>query len=269
MSEKETKSTSFKTKTAALVIVGDEILSGRTQDINTQWIAQRLAGKGISMVEVRVVPDIEERIIEAVNKMRERADYVLTTGGIGPTHDDITAVSVGKALGRQVKRHEGAYQELLDYYGKQNLTHAREKMSMIPEGAELIKNPVSGAPGFMLENVYVLAGVPKIMQSMLNNILPLLEPGQVILSNTVMCTRPESELADALADLQNKYKGYIDIGSYPQFHAGQAGVSVVMRGTDKEKLVAVTKEVADFIKSLDEEAYVNDMEAPIGEQSED
>ena len=183
-----------KTFSAALLIIGDEILSGRTQDINIKHLAEKLGSKGIALREVRVVPDVEAKIIKAVNELRAEADYLFTTGGIGPTHDDITSESVAKAFGVAIERNKKAFDILVKHYGSEKeLNDARLKMTMIPVGAQLIANPVSSAPGFILGNVYVMAGVPKIMQGMLDGVLEGLRGGAVVRANTVVVRLPQGE----------------------------------------------------------------------------
>lgn len=249
---------------AALVIIGNEILSGRTQDKNTHWIAEKVTQHGIALVEVRVVPDVEDKIIEAVNAMRSEVDYVFTTGGIGPTHDDITAECVAKAIGVELEKNEDAYQALLDYYGsEEEVTLARAKMSMLPQGAALIPNPVSGAPGFIAENVYVMAGVPRIMHAMFDHVLAEhLEKGKIVLSNTLMCSLPESSLAERLAQMQEQYES-VEIGSYPHFRDGVAGVSIVLRSTDEVQLKASTKAVVSLIEESGETPQAMSLQAAI------
>jgi len=231
----------------ALVIIGNEILAGRTQDTNTPWIAERLTDHGILLGEVRVVPDQEDVIIEAVNALRQKYDYVFTTGGIGPTHDDITAESIAKAFGVELVRNEQAYNMLEEHYGSGEMTPPRIKMSMIPQGAKLIPNPVTAAPGFVLENVYVMAGVPRIMQAMLDHILGMIDAGKPILSNTVACSLQESTIATELAALQDKYPA-IEMGSYPHYRGGVLGLSIVLRGTDADNLEQATRELLALIK---------------------
>ena len=232
-----------KIYTAALLIIGNEILSGRTQDKNTSYIAEKLNERGVRLAEVRVVPDIEGRIIAALDALRVENDYVFTTGGIGPTHDDITAGVVAKAFGVVLERNAEARQVLLNHYGSEaELTEPRLKMSEIPAGAALIANPVSGAPGFQIGNVYVMAGVPKIMQGMLDGILPTLAGGAPVLSETVTCDCAESIIAKALGEIQGRYPD-IDIGSYPQFKEGKHSVNVVLRGVDAEVLARAAGEV--------------------------
>ena len=232
-----------KIYTAGLLIIGNEILSGRTHDKNTAYIAEKLNERGVRLNEVRVVPDVEARIIEALDALRAENDYVFTTGGIGPTHDDITAAAVAKAFGVALERNAEARQVLLGHYGSESeLTEPRLKMSEIPVGGALIANPVSGAPGFHIGNVYVMAGVPKIMQGMLDGILPTLAGGAPVLSETVTCDCPESVIAKALGEIQGRYPD-IDIGSYPQFKEGQHSVNVVLRGVDADVLARAAGEV--------------------------
>ncbi len=227
--------------TAGLVVIGDEILSGRTNDENTNWIADKLTHQGIQLMEVRIVPDLEEKIVRAVNTLKTMYDYVLTTGGIGPTHDDITARSIANAVGRQLERNADAIEVLRDYYGDDaELTESRLKMAEMPEGASLIPNPVSGAPGFIIENIHVMAGVPRIMQAMLDYVLDGLEGGRVLLSNTLTYGVQESELAGMLEDLQKQYPA-VKIGSYPGMRFGALGVSVVLRYDDPGVLGEATE----------------------------
>lgn len=222
---------------AALLIIGNEILSGRTQDKNTAWIGEHLAAIGIPLSEVRVVPDIENRIISAINELRRTYTYVFTTGGIGPTHDDITAESIAKAFKVIYETNDEAFALLNDFYTAENFTPARQKMAKMPRGVELIPNPVSIAPGFIIENVYIMAGVPNIMQAMMDYILPTLERGAPILSKTLICNRPESAIAETLTNVQMEFPD-IDIGSYPRYEQGSFRVSVVLRGTDEDRLNA-------------------------------
>ena len=234
-----------KTYTAAALIIGNEILSGRTLDKNTQYIGETLTKAGIRLVEVRIVPDIEEKIVDAVNTLRAKVDYVFTTGGIGPTHDDITAASIAKAFEVPIIQHPEAYEILLSYYTKDDLTEPRLKMAQTPEGASLVPNPVSGAPGFQMENVYTMAGVPSIMRGMLDSIIPTLKHGAEILSETVEAGVAESALAEALGQVQDKFPA-IDIGSYPQYREGIHAVNVVLRGTD----AALLKQAADAVRAM-------------------
>ena len=227
-------------------------MSGRTQDTNTHWIAERLTARGILLSEVRVIPDIEEEIIGAVQSLAKKFDYTFTTGGIGPTHDDITAECVAKAFDVDLEQNEEAFRALEEHYGVENLDEARLKMCRIPVGARLIPNPVSAAPGFIMKNVHVMAGVPRIMQAMLDHILSVIEAGNPILSNTVACSLAESVIAGDLSTLQGEYKN-ITIGSYPHYRGGTFGLSVVLRGTDQDILEDATKKLIKIIESHGDE----------------
>lgn len=239
--------------TASVLIIGNEILSGRTQDSNAMWIATKLAEHGIQLTEIRVVPDIEETIVEVVNEMRHKVDYLFTTGGIGPTHDDITSESMAKAFGVAYELNAEARAILLSYYkSEEELTPARLSMAHIPRGARLIENPVSGAPGFQIDNVYVMAGVPRIMQAMLDGVLPSMQSGIPILSNTVTCDLPESKIAETLGNIQKQYE-MVDIGSYPHYRAGEMGLSLVLRATDNDNLHNATRDVVDMVRSFGSE----------------
>lgn len=225
-------------KSSALLIIGNEILSGRTKDANTQYIGEAMAGHGVPLREVRVVPDIEGEIIEGLDALRGKHDYVFTTGGIGPTHDDITAATVAKAFDVEFGRNDKAYAILHSYYGEADLTEARATMADMPisDDMDLIDNPVSAAPGFRIGNVFVMAGVPKIMQAMLDHVLQMVEGGAPTLSRTIMVERPESEIAHILSTLQGQFSD-VDIGSYPQFRQNAGwGVSVVLRHVDEALL---------------------------------
>ena len=237
---------------AGLIIVGDEILSGRTQDANAKWIAEKLAEKGISLAEIRVSPDNEAIIIGAVKDLKDKVDYLFTTGGIGPTHDDVTAESVAKAFGVKLVENAEALAILKKHYGpNEEINEARMKMALIPQGANLILNPVSGAPGFIVGNVYVMAGVPRIMQGMLENILPTLRDGAIIYSNALTCSIPESKIAKNMTQVQAKYPD-VSIGSYPHFRPGITSLSIVMRSADKEQLKAATIEMIALVEKLDD-----------------
>jgi len=242
-----------KNITAGLLIIGNEILSGRTQDANVSYMGAKLSERGIKLREVRIVQDIEEDIIFAVKEMRKNVEYLFTTGGIGPTHDDITSATIAKAFGVEYELNSEARAILLSYYKTEDqLTPARLKMAYIPRGAKLIENPVSGAPGFQIENVYVMAGVPRIMQAMFDGILPEMQSGDPILSNTVTCDLPESKIAETLGNIQKKYE-MIDIGSYPHYRAGELGLSFVLRGTDNDSLHLATRDVVDMVRSFGSE----------------
>ncbi len=243
---------SDKIYTAALVVIGDEILSGRTHDKNIPYVAEKLGDAGVRLTEVRVIPDVAQTIIDTVNEMREAHDYVMTTGGIGPTHDDITAENVAKAFGVELELNDAAYAELLAYYKDESLiTESRKKMAMIPKGAVLIDNPVSGAPGINIGNVYVMAGVPRIMQSMLDAIIPTLKGGKPVESRSVSADLAESLIADGLAEIQARYD-MLGIGSYPKYQNGKFGTTLVLRGIDEDALNRATQEVVDLVKSLGE-----------------
>ena len=221
--------------TAGLLIIGNEILSGRTQDANLTTLATFLNGVGVRLAEARVVPDVEAEIIDALNALKKRYSYVFTTGGIGPTHDDITAAAVAKAFGRELTRHLEAERLLHAYYPEERRTAARMKMADTPEGAELIENPISVAPGFRVENVFVLAGVPKIMAAMLDGIKGQLKGGAVVLSRTLNVFVGEGDIAQMLGDVQAHYPD-VDVGSYPFFGLGRFGASIVFRSDDKTAL---------------------------------
>ena len=232
-----------KTVTACLIIIGNEILSGRTVDANLPFLAKKLGDIGIRLSEARVVADDEAEIIDAVNACRRKYDYVFTTGGIGPTHDDITSASIAKAFGRPFKRHAEAEARLLAYYPPEKVNEARMSMADMPEGVTLIDNPVSIAPGFRIENLFVMAGVPKIMQAMLDNVLPTLEGGVKLLSRSITIFLPEGELAVPLGDLQSRYSA-LELGSYPFFGKLGPGSTIVIRGDDQN---AIDKAAAELL----------------------
>lgn len=238
-----------KTYKAALVVIGNEILSGRTQDKNINYIAGKLVERGIALVEVRVIPDIEDKIIATIKSLKPEVDYILTTGGIGPTHDDITAECIAKAFGVPFEMNPQAFEILEKHYGAGEFTPARQKMAMIPKGAALIANPVSAAPGFIVNDVYVMAGVPRIMQAMLDDILPKLQGGAVVRSLTVSCDLPESRIAIGLGEVQKKWPE-VDIGSYPFFQDGKIGVSIVLRCAEDECLVKAGNDVRELIENI-------------------
>jgi molybdenum cofactor synthesis domain-containing protein len=241
-----------KVVTAAILVIGNEILSGRTRDANLHYLATGLTAIGIRLMEARVVPDIEARIIEAVNALRAGHDYVFTTGGIGPTHDDITSESVAKAFGVKLIRHAKAVELLTLHYGEANLTAARLRMAHVPEGASLIDNPVSTAPGFRIGNVYVLAGVPAICQAMFDGLKGGLSRGDPVHSKTVSAHVGEGVIAHDLGELQKRYPE-LDIGSYPFFRQGRFGASFVIRGTDAEAIGHAAAELRTIIRNLNAE----------------
>ena len=235
--------------TAALVVIGDEILSGRTQDKNVAQLATWLNDHGIRLAEVRVVPDDIERIGEAVNALRVKHDYLFTTGGIGPTHDDITVDAVAAAFGVPVVIHPEARRILEDYYRGRpgGLTDARMRMARTPEGAELLRNPYSGAPGIKIGNVYILAGVPNIAASMLEALTGTLEGGRPVVSVTVGARAPESDVADLLRETEAAHPG-VSIGSYPFFRDGRYGSNFVVRSEDGDLARRTGEELAEKLR---------------------
>lgn len=239
-----------KSWTAALVVIGDEILSGRTQDKNIAQLATWLNEQGIRFAEVRVVPDDHNRIGEAVNELRARYDYLFTTGGIGPTHDDITVDAVAAAFGVPVVVHPEARQILVDYYRDRpgGLTEARLRMARTPEGAELLRNPSSGAPGIKIGNVYILAGVPSIAASMLEGLTGQLEGGRPVVSVTVGARAPESDVADLLRETEEAHPG-VAIGSYPFFKEGRYGSNFVIRSEDGDLARATGSDLSERLRS--------------------
>jgi molybdenum cofactor synthesis domain-containing protein len=237
------------TVTACVLVIGNEILSGRTQDLNLQYIGTRLNELGVRLREARVIPDLPEVIIATVNECRAKYDYVFTSGGIGPTHDDITSECIAAAFGVALHKHPDAMALLEPYYPPGEFTEARQRMATVPEGAELIHNPVSAAPGFRVENVYVLAGIPSIMRAMFETVTHQLTGGAPMLSRSVRVAVGESVLAEGLGELQRRYPD-IDIGSYPAVRRRQFGVSLVLRGTDADLLDRVMEELKDMLRGL-------------------
>ncbi|WP_409560519.1 molybdopterin-binding protein [Hyphomicrobium sp. B1] len=232
--------------TAALLVIGDEILSGRTKDENIGAVAEHLTNIGIRLQQVRVVADDEDEIVSAVNALRSRYTYVFTTGGIGPTHDDITADSIGKAFGVSVGIDARAEKLLRDYYTGRGLevTAARLRMARAPAGAELIDNTISVAPGFRIGNVFVMAGVPSVMRAMLASVTPMLETGAKLLSITIPVDRPESEIADIFSTHQQRYRD-VAMGSYPQLRNGRPVSDLVLRCSNPQRL----NEAAETLKA--------------------
>ncbi len=231
---------------AAILIIGNEILSGRTQDTNSQTLALWLNSIGIKVTEIRIIPDIEVEIINSVNILRKNYNYLFTTGGIGPTHDDITAESISKAFGLKYEIHKEAFKILEAYYKKGEFNEGRQKMIWMPRNAELILNPTSGAPGFSVDNVYCLPGVPSILKSMLGGLKNKLVGGKPILSHTISLKTVESEIASSLTDVQNKNKE-VEIGSYPFFQAGKLGVSIVIRSENQSKIDNCNSQILKFV----------------------
>ena len=236
-----------KKTNAAILIIGNEILSGRTQDTNTSTLSLWLNSIGVKVQEVRIVPDIEETIIKTVNELRKKYNYIFTTGGIGPTHDDITAASISKAFGLTYGPHKEAMSILEKYYKPGEFNKGRQKMAHMPLEAKLILNPTSGAPGFYVENVFCLPGVPSILKSMLGGISHNLTGGDPILSKTINLRTVESEIAKSLKEVQENYKE-VEIGSYPFFKAGKLGVAIVLRCADQNKIDKCNLEIQSFIK---------------------
>ena len=238
--------TKNKKVNAAILIIGNEILSGRTQDTNTGTIALWLNSIGVKVTEVRVIADIEDTIIETVNHLRKTNDYLFTTGGIGPTHDDITALSISKAFNVNYEIHKEAFKILEAYYKVGEFNEGRQKMVWMPRKCNLILNPTSGAPGFNIENVFCLPGVPSILKSMLGGLKDKIVGGKPILSHTISLRTVESEIAKSLADVQDNNKD-IEIGSYPFFQAGKLGVSIVIRSEEQNEINNCSKEILKFV----------------------
>jgi molybdenum cofactor synthesis domain-containing protein len=240
--------------TAGLLVIGDEILSGRTQDRNVGQIATWLNLQGIRLAEVRVVPDDMERIGAAVNALRDAYDYLFTTGGIGPTHDDITVDAIAAALGVAVVVHPNARAALEAHYATRGgLTEARLRMARVPASAELIENPMSGAPGIRIGNIFILAGVPHIAGLMLEALSGQLEGGKPVLSATIGCWAPESEVADLLRETERAHPG-CQIGSYPFFREGRVGANFVVRSTDHGLLDACRADLVARLAAAGREA---------------
>ena len=232
---------------ASILIIGNEILSGRTQDTNTSTLAIWLNSIGVNVGEVRVIADVEEIIVNTLNLLRSKYDYVFTTGGIGPTHDDITAESVSEAFGLKYEIHPEAFKILESYYKPGDFNEGRQKMVWMPHNAKLILNPTSGAPGFSVENVFCLPGVPSILKSMLGSLKQKIVGGDPILSHTISLRTVESEIANSLSKVQDQNKD-VEIGSYPFFHAGKLGVSIVLRSEHQSKIDNCNAQILDFIK---------------------
>ncbi|MEC8566569.1 MAG: competence/damage-inducible protein A [Pseudomonadota bacterium] len=237
--------------TACMLIIGNELLSGRTQDKNLSFLGIALGEIGIDMREARIIPDDPAIIVDTLNTCRARFDYVFTTGGIGPTHDDITADCVAEAFGVPLEYHSEAMARLAAHYETMGteFNEARQRMARIPKGGGLIDNPVSTAPGFVIENVYVMAGVPKIMQAMAENILPMLNGGEQLSSITVSAQVPEGQIAAAMGALQGEYED-VNLWLYPFYGPAGAGVSVVARARDQARLGAVEARVIAYLDEI-------------------
>jgi molybdenum cofactor synthesis domain-containing protein len=231
---------------AAILIIGNEILSGRTKDTNTSTLATWLNTIGVKVEEVRVIPDIEKTIVDTLNFLRANYNYVFTSGGIGPTHDDITAESVSKTFGIKYEIHKEAFKILEAYYKPGEFNDGRQKMVWMPENANLILNPTSGAPGFNVDNVFCLPGVPSILKSMLGGLTNSIVGGEPILSLTISLRTVESEIANSLTKVQDDNKD-VEIGSYPFFQAGKLGVSIVIRSEDQSKIDICNSQILKFV----------------------
>ena len=241
-----------KIVTAGMLVIGNEVLSGRTRDTNTNFIATRLTELGIRLREARVIPDDEAVIIASVREMSARFDYVFTSGGIGPTHDDITADCIAKAFNVPLSVHPEARGRLERHYPAGGLNEARLRMARVPEGGTLIDNPVSIAPGFRIGNVFVMAGVPNVMQAMFDSIRHELVGGAKLYSRTLSSFALEGQIASGLAAIQNRHAD-LEIGSYPFMRQGRAGASIVLRGTDEARLAEATEEVRVLMDGFDGE----------------
>ncbi len=241
--------------TAAMIVIGDEILSGRTKDRNIGHLADVLTAMGIDLTEVRIVPDDTNAIVEAVNALRARNSYVFTTGGIGPTHDDITADSISAAFGVDCRYDERAYAILEEHYAARGMefTDARKRMARMPVGSALIDNPISLAPGFIIGNVYVMAGVPAIFQAMLDSVGPKLAGGTKLLSASVHCPYGEGMIGGPLSEIQNRHPETI-IGSYPKYQDGSFWTELVVRSRDRQRLDAAVAEVRRMVEGISADA---------------
>ena len=231
---------------AGIIIIGNEILSGRTKDINTSCLALWLNSIGVKVAEVRVIPDNEDIIVDTVNTLRKKLNYIFTSGGIGPTHDDITAQSISKAFDLEYEIHKEGYKILESYYKPGEFNEGRQKMIWMPRNAKLILNPSSGAPGFSVQNVYCLPGVPSILKSMLGGLTNDIVGGDPILSKTISLNTVESEIASSLTKVENNNED-VEIGSYPFFQAGKLGVSIVIRSPNQKKIDNCTAQILSFV----------------------
>ena len=232
---------------AIIVLIGNEILSGRTQDVNASFLSRWLNELGVKVEEVRVIADDQDIIVNCINEVRKKFKYVFTTGGIGPTHDDITSRSIAKAFNQSYGYNKEAYEILENYYKPEKFNEGRKKMAKMPGKASLIYNPSSGAPGFIVENVYCLPGVPSILKSMVDGLKKNIKGGKKILSETISVNTVESEIARSLEDVQNNFSN-VEIGSYPFFRLGKVGVSIVMRSKEKNQIKDCAKQIQNFIQ---------------------
>ena len=238
--------------TACVIVIGNEILSGRTQDINLNHIATTLGGWGIQVHHARVIPDDEDIIVNTINEVRTTYDYVFTTGGIGPTHDDITAVCIANAFAVPVIQHPEIAERIRQRPAPDDIMASRLLMARVPEGASLIDNPSGGPQGFAMDNVYVMAGIPRVMQAMLSTLEGKLQSGFVVRSHTIRAYTGESSIADALAQIQDDYSS-VDIGSYPFLREERYGTHLVIRGADTDVLTTVADAVMDAVRAIGEE----------------
>ena len=241
---------------AAIIIIGNEILSGRTQDTNVLAISNWLNGLGVKLEEVRVIPDVQKTIVKTINEVRKKFKYIFTTGGIGPTHDDITSESISKAFNVSYCYHPRAYKILENYYGKENFNIGRKKMAKMPKNSSLILNPSSTAPGFIVKNVYCLPGVPSILRSMLGGLNNKVVGGKKILSKTLSLRTVESEISISLEKVQNKFKN-LEIGSYPFFKQGKVGVSLVIRSNNSKLIEKCKIDIIKFVKEKKIKIIIN------------
>ena len=243
---------------ASILIIGNEILSGRTQELNVSFISNWLNLKcGIIVGEVRVIPDIENTIVKNVRELSKNFNYVFTTGGIGPTHDDITAKSISKAIKVKYEYHKEAYSILEKYYGKVKFNDGRKKMAKMPKGSALILNPSSAAPGFKIKNILCLPGVPSILKSMIDNCQTFLVKGSVVFNKSINLLTVESNIANKLGLIQKKYLKNVEIGSYPFFRLGKIGVSIVLRSSEKKELNLCYKDILKLIKQKNIKLFKN------------
>ena len=232
---------------AAIIVIGNEILSGRTRDINVLTISNWLNELGVKLEEVRIIPDIQKTIVKTIKEVRKKFKYIFTTGGIGPTHDDITSESISKAFNVSYCFHPKAYKMLENYYGKENFNIGRKKMAKMPKNSSLILNPSSAAPGFNIKNVYCLPGVPSILKSMLGGLNNKVIGGNKILSKTLSLRTVESEISTPLEKVQKKFKN-LEIGSYPFFQQGKIGVSLVLRSVNSKLIDKCINDIMKFVK---------------------
>lgn len=233
----------------AILVIGDEILSGKTQDTNSSWLAQQLGQLGLPVGEIRVVSDVQEEIVAALNALRAKYKYVFTTGGIGPTHDDITSDSIASAFGIAINIDSEARRRLADYMGEENLNEARLRMARIPAGATLLDNAISAAPGFNVENVYVLPGVPHIMKAMFEGMKSQLEAGKPIIAKAVMTKLKEGAIAAQLGEIQQRFPS-TGIGSYPTYNDMGTATKLIVRGTDLELIMNAVDAIKQMVMGL-------------------